>query len=138
MNPNFLPDLQVSLRRLGEFAARHDVNDGTLADIAAELEQARALVTGARGVVRANRCVRHPGGPYDPGAANGCLLCGLGERRPATPAPEGVTSAQVLEVVQERGHEAAAAAFGPAALARALAAGTRTPAQAAERAEDGS
>jgi hypothetical protein len=123
MNPNVLPPLGASLRKLGEFAHRHEVNDTTLAAIAAELDRARALVAAARGNQRANRCTRHPGGPVDPTASNGCLLCGAQERRPAAPPPDGVTPAEVLRFAEEHGHRAAAARFGGRALARAVAIG---------------
>jgi hypothetical protein len=123
MNPNALPALAASLRKLGDFANRHEVNDSTLGAVAAELERARALLGQARGNQRANRCQRHPGGPVDPTATNGCLLCGTQQRRPAPPPPEGVTPAQVLHFAEEHGHRAAAARFGGRALARAVAIG---------------
>jgi hypothetical protein len=124
MNPTVLPKLAASLRALGDFANRHEVNDGTLAAVAAELDHARALVATARGNQRANRCTRHPGGPVDPTASNGCLLCGTQERRPAAPPPDGVTPAEVLQFAEEHGHRAAAARYGGRALARAVAIGS--------------
>lgn len=127
MNPDFLPPLNASLRTLGEIAARHEVNDSTLAAIAKELDRARALVASARGNARANKCQRHPGGPVDPTVSNGCLLCGPGERRPASPPPDGVTAAEVLRFADEHGHRAAAARFGGRALARAVAIGGHPP-----------
>lgn len=127
MNPDFLPPLQAALRALGEFAARHDVNDSTLAEIAAELDRARALVASARGNARANHCVRHPGGPVDPTAENGCLLCGTGQRRPARPVPEGLVPGEVLRFLEEHGQDAATQRYGAQAVTRALALGDRHP-----------
>lgn len=121
MNPDYLPALQASLRALGEIAARHDVTDATLAEIAAEIDHARALVASARSQRRANRCTRHPGGPVDPTADNGCLLCGASSRRPVTPPPDGATTGDVLQVLREHGHDAATAQFGGMAVARAVA-----------------
>lgn len=127
MNPDFLPALGQSLRTLGDFAARHEVDDSTLAEIAAELDRARLAVAGARGVQRANRCSRHPGGPVDPTASNGCLLCGAQQRRPARPVPEDFVPGEVLQVLQEHGHKAATDRFGPQAVTRAVALGGRHP-----------
>ncbi|MEU1815197.1 hypothetical protein ABZ543_08360 [Streptomyces roseifaciens] len=127
MNPDFLPPLAGSLRALGAFAARHEVTDATLVEIAAELDRARVLVASARGAHRANRCARHPGGPVDPTADNGCLLCGTSRRRPARPMPDGVTPGEVLRFAEEHGHQAAEERFGGRALARAVAAGRGQP-----------
>lgn len=122
MNPSVLPPLAASLRRLGDFANRHEVNDTTLAAVAAELDRARALVAQARGNGgTTSRCTRHPGGPVDPTVSNGCLLCGPSERRPAPTPPQDVTPAEVLRFAEEQGHHAAAARFGGRALARAVA-----------------
>lgn len=143
MNPNVLPPLAASLRKLGNFANRHEVNDATLAAVAVELDRARALVAQARGSQRANRCQRHPGGPVDPTATNGCLLCGAQQRRPAAPPPEGVTPAEVLHFAEQHGHRAAAARFGGRALARAVAIGShpsssrRSPAAGTPQHEQG-
>ncbi|MCX4550546.1 MULTISPECIES: hypothetical protein [unclassified Streptomyces] len=120
MNPDFLPALGASLRALGEFAARHEVDDATLAEISAELGRAGAAVAGARGERRANRCVRHPGGPVDPTVSNGCLLCGSSERRPAAQPPADVEPGEVLNFLQEHGHEGATARYGPRAVTRAV------------------
>jgi hypothetical protein len=125
VNPDYLPALGRSLRALGEFAARHDVDDQTLAEVAAELDRARSLVAGARGQQRANSCLRHPGSPVDPAADNGCLLCGSSTRRPAAPVPDDLTPAEVLDFAREHGHEAATDRYGGRALARALAIGQR-------------
>ncbi|WP_199570588.1 hypothetical protein [Streptomyces murinus] len=133
MNPDFLPPLGASLRALGEFAARHEVNDETLAAIAAELDRARSLVRSAQGEVRANRCMRHPGGPVDPTADNGCLLCGTQQRRPARPVPNDFVPGEVLRVLQEHGHDAATARFGPQAVTRAVALGGRHPSTLQQR-----
>ncbi|MFF4388529.1 hypothetical protein ACFY0G_17380 [Streptomyces sp. NPDC001552] len=127
MNPDFLPPLGACLRKLGDFAARHDVNDGTLAEIARELDTGRGLVAAARGSVRANRCVKHPGGPVDPTAANGCLLCGNDQRRPARPAPDDFVPGDVLRFLAEHGHDAATQRYGPLAVTKALALGDRHP-----------
>lgn len=121
MNPDFLPAIGASLRRLAEFATWREVNDDTLTQVAAELDRARAAVAAARGVQRANRCLRHPGGPVDPTATDGCLLCGQSDRQPAPPVPEEVLPADVLRFHDEHGHQAAADRYGGRALARALA-----------------
>ncbi|MFD5788645.1 hypothetical protein ACFWH1_18730 [Streptomyces sp. NPDC127037] len=128
MNPDFLPAIGASLRALCEFATRHDVDDRTLADLAAELDRARLAVKGARGEARANRCAQHPGGPVDPTARNGCLLCGPAERRPARPIGDDFVPGDVLRFLEEHGHEAAAREFGPQSVTRALAVGRRHPA----------
>ncbi|GGZ23784.1 hypothetical protein GCM10010387_16270 [Streptomyces inusitatus] len=120
MNPDYLPPLGACLRKLGEYATRHDVNDSTLAEISADLDQARALVAGARGQQRANRCTRHPGSPVDPSATNGCLFCGNQQRRPAAEIPSDLTPAEVLAYLDEHGHQAAVDRYGGRALARAL------------------
>ncbi|WP_225846950.1 hypothetical protein [Streptomyces sp. HPF1205] len=125
MNPDFLPALQRSLRALGEYAARHEVNDQTLAEIAGEVDRARQLVAQARGAHRANACPRHPGGPVDPTAPNGCLLCGTQERRPARPLPQGIASGEVLRFLQAHGQDAAARRYGAQAVTRALVAAHR-------------
>ncbi|WP_434593435.1 hypothetical protein [Streptomyces sp. A5-4] len=127
MNPDFLPPLGACLRALGEFAARHEVNDSTLAAIAAELDRGRALVRSAQGNARANHCVKHPGGPVDPTADNGCLLCGTGQRRPARPVPEDFVPGEVLRVLQVHGQDAATQRFGAQAVTRALVLGGRHP-----------
>ncbi|WNI20336.1 hypothetical protein [Actinacidiphila sp. ITFR-21] len=121
MNPNYLPEIGQSLRRLAEFATWREVNDDTLTQVAAELDRARAAVAAARGVQRANRCLRHLGGPVDPTATNGCLLCGQAERQPAPPVPEEVVPGDVIRFYEQHGHQAAADQFGGRALARALA-----------------
>lgn len=127
MNPDFLPPLGACLRKLGAFAARHDMDDGTLAEIAAELDNGRSLVASARGNPRANRCARHPGGPVDPDSRNGCLLCGTAERRPARPVPGDFEPGEVLRVLEDHGQEEATARFGPQAVTRALVLGNRHP-----------
>ncbi|WP_284576674.1 hypothetical protein [Streptomyces sp. 2P-4] len=127
MNPDYLPALGASLRNLGQFAAAHEVDDRTLADIAAELDRARAAVAGARGQRTANRCGRHPGAPADPTYQNGCLFCGPATRRPATPVPTDFTPGDVLRFYDEHGHEAAADRFGPQAVTRAIALRNRHP-----------
>ncbi|WP_381792861.1 hypothetical protein [Streptomyces niveus] len=127
MNPDFLPAIGASLRALGEFATWREVTDETLAEVAAELDRARAAVAGARGQQRANRCARHPGGPVDPTATNGCLLCGVAERRPATPVPDEFVPGDVIRFYDEHGHEAAAARYGPQAVTRALVLRARHP-----------
>lgn len=127
MNPDYLPPLNASLRTLGDIAARHDVNDSTLAEIAAELDRARVLVASARGQLRANSCAQHIGGPVDPTAVNGCLLCGNQTRRPASPVPRDVTPGEVLAFAHDHGNEAAEARYGGRALARALAISSRHP-----------
>lgn len=121
MNPDFLPPLARSLRALGEIAARHEVTDSTLVEIAAELDRARSALSGARGAQRANSCARHPSGPVDPAAGNGCLLCGVRERKPAAPVPEGVTPGEVLRFVEAYGHQAATDRYGGRAVTHALA-----------------
>lgn len=127
MNPDYLPAIGASLRALCEFAARHDVDDETLADLAAEIERARAAVAAARGAARANRCLRHPGSPADPTAVNGCLLCGPGQRRPARPIPEGFVPGDVLRHIEEHGQDAATDRYGAQAVTRALVVGGRHP-----------
>ncbi|MFE4922565.1 hypothetical protein [Streptomyces sp. NPDC056661] len=127
MNPDFLPPLQAALRTLGAFAARHDVNDSTLAEIATELDRARALVASARGNARANHCLRPPGGPVDPTVRNGCLLCGTAQRRPARPVPEGIRPVEVLRFLEAHGQGAATERYGAQAVTRALALGDRHP-----------
>lgn len=127
MNPDFLPPLGECLRKLGDFAARYDVNDETLAAIAAELERARSLVASARGGPRGSSCTRHPGGPVDPTAENGCLLCGTQQRRPARQLPDDFIPGEVLRVIDEYGQEAATVRYGARAVARALALKGRHP-----------
>lgn len=127
MNPDFLAPLNQCLRALGAFAARHDVNDSTLTEIATELDRARALVASARGNARANHCLRHPGGPVDPTAQNGCLLCGTVQRRPARPVPEGIRPGEVLRFLEAHGQDAATERYGAQAVTRALALGDRHP-----------
>ncbi|MFB8347986.1 hypothetical protein [Streptomyces niveus] len=127
MNPEFLPAIGASLRSLCEFATRADVTDDTLTELAAEIERARAAVAGARGQARANRCLRHPGGPVDPTAENGCLLCGSARRRPATPVPENFVPGDVLRHIEKHGQDAATARYGPQAVTRALLLGGRHP-----------
>lgn len=121
MNPDYLPEIGASLRRLAQFATWREVTDDTLAEVAAELDRARAAVAAARGVQRANRCLTHPGGPVDPDATNGCLLCGQTERQPAPQVPEELALGDVARFCDEHGHQAAADRFGGRALARALA-----------------
>ncbi|MFJ7592478.1 hypothetical protein ACIQZO_34935 [Streptomyces sp. NPDC097617] len=133
MNPDFLPAIGASLRALCEFATRHDVNDQTLTELAAEIEKARAAVAGARGAVRANRCVRHPGSPFDPTAENGCLLCGPTVRRPARPIPEDFVPGDVLLHVEEHGQDAATERYGAQAVARALMLSGRHPSKTQRR-----
>lgn len=127
MNPDFLPPLGAALRKLGEYAARHEVNDSTLADIAADLDRARSLVASARGNPRANSCLRHPGSPVDPSAENGCLLCGNSQRRPAKELPDDFVPGEVLRVLEEHGHDVATDRFGARAVAHAIALGLRQP-----------
>ncbi|MFD7941522.1 hypothetical protein [Streptomyces sp. NPDC059744] len=112
---------------MGEFAARQVVNDSTLTQIATELDRAWVLVASARGNARANHCLRHPGGPVDPTAQNGCLLCGTGQRRPARPVPEGVRPVAVLRFLEEHGQDAATDRYGAQAVTRALALGDHHP-----------
>ncbi|MFD3844778.1 hypothetical protein ACFWVB_02660 [Streptomyces microflavus] len=120
MNPDFLPAIGSSLRALCSFESRHDIDDQTLTDLAAEIERARTAVANARAASRVNRCTVHPGSPIDPAAENGCLFCGPSQRRPARPIPEGVVPANVLELLDEHGEDAAIQTFGPLAVARAL------------------
>ncbi|WP_228976718.1 hypothetical protein [Streptomyces sp. DH12] len=127
MNLDFLPPLAASLRTLGAFATRHEVNDGTLAEIAAELDRARSLVASARGTARANRCTRHPGGPVDPDVDTGCLLCGQALRRRARELPADFAPGEVLRFLEEHGHEAATARYGPRAVTHALGIAGRHP-----------
>ncbi|MGW6391138.1 hypothetical protein ACWFR1_11675 [Streptomyces sp. NPDC055103] len=127
MNPEYLPAIGASLRNLCEFATRHDVTDQTLTELAAEIDKARAAVAAALGPARANRCLKHPGSPIDPTAQNGCLLCGPAQRRPARPIPENFVPGDVLQFLEEHGHEAATQEFGPQAVARALNLGSRHP-----------
>lgn len=132
MNPDFLAPLYQSLRTLGEFAARHDVNDSTLTEIAAELDRARSLTASARGNPRANRCPRHPGGPIDPTDSNGCLLCGTARRRPARPLPHDVTPGEVLRFLQTHGQDAATDRYGAQAVTRAVVLAGRHPSTSSE------
>ena len=128
MNPDHLPTLLQSLRALGDYAARHDVNNVTLPDIGAELDRARALVASARGAALANNCPKHPGGPVDPTARNGCLLCGNSEHRPAArPVPQNFVPGEVLRYLQEHGQDAATEQYGAQAVTRALVLGARHP-----------
>ncbi|MBA0053484.1 hypothetical protein E0L36_22170 [Streptomyces sp. AJS327] len=128
MNPDFLPEIGRAVRDIAAYAHRGEVTDQTLAELAEELERAVHLVRSAQGkTTPANRCSRHPGGPIDPTADNGCLLCGTANRRPARTLPEGVELGEVLRAVADDGHEAAAARYGAQAVARALAIGTRHP-----------
>ena len=116
------------MRDIAAYAHRGEVTDQTLAELAVELERAVHLVRSAQDkATPANRCSRHPGGPIDPTADNGCLLCGTANRRPASPMPEGVELGEVLRAVADDGHDAAAARYGAQAVARALAIGTRHP-----------
>jgi hypothetical protein len=127
VNPAFLPAIGASLRALCDFATRADVTDETLTELAAELDRARTAVAAARGAARANRCLRHPGSPVDPTAANGCLLCGPAHRRPATPVPDNFVPGEVLRHIEAHGQEAATERFGPQAVTRALVLGSRHP-----------
>lgn len=127
MNPDFLPAIGASLRALCAFEARHQIDDQTLTDLAAEIERARTAVANARAASRVNRCTVHPGSPIDPAAENGCLFCGPSQRRPARPIPEGVVPANVLTHIDEHGEDAAIRTFGPLAVARALHQRGRTP-----------
>jgi hypothetical protein len=127
VNPDYLPAIGASLRTLCEFATRHDVNDETLTELAAEIDRARAAVAAARGSARANRCLRHPGSPVDPTAENGCLLCGPAKRRPARPIPEDFVPGDVLRHIEEHGQDAATERYGPQAVTRALMLGGRHP-----------
>lgn len=127
MNPDLLPALAGSLRALGAFAVRHEVNDGTLAEIAAELDRARSLLASARGKPRQNTCLRHPGCPVDPTAENGCLLCGNSRRRPAKELPDNFVPGDVLSVLDEHGQDVATERFGARAVAHAIALGLRHP-----------
>ncbi|MEV5677259.1 hypothetical protein [Streptomyces sp. NPDC052179] len=120
MNPDFLPAIGSSLRALCGYVDRHGVDDQALAELAAEIERARRAVAGARAARRANRCTRHPSSPHDPTAANGCLVCGSSQRRPARPIPEGVEPVTVLQLLDEHGEEAAIQTYGPQAVARAM------------------
>ncbi|MGA5496680.1 hypothetical protein ACPCSP_20195 [Streptomyces cinereoruber] len=128
MNPDFLPPLAASLRALGAFAARHEVNDGTLAEIADELDTARSLVASARGVARANRCARHPGAPVDPDVPNGCFFCGKSQARPSRGLPDDFVPGEVLRFIAEHGHDAATERYGARAVTHAVAIGNRHPA----------
>ncbi|WP_228994751.1 hypothetical protein [Streptomyces sp. DH8] len=119
MNPDFLPAIGSSLRSLCGFLDRHDVDDQALAELAAEIERARAAVAGARAARRTSRCTQHPGSPYDPTVPNGCLFCGPAHRRPARPVPEGVDPAAVLQLLDEHGEAVAIQTYGPQAVARA-------------------
>ncbi|MFF4292179.1 hypothetical protein ACFY0N_00815 [Streptomyces vinaceus] len=127
MNPDPLPLLAECLRKLGGYPDRYDVTNHTLTEIAAELEQARVLVAQARGQLRTNRCVKHPGSPVDPDADNGCLFCGNERRPPARPIPEGFVPGEVLAFLAEHGHDAATERFGAQAVAKALSLRDRHP-----------
>jgi hypothetical protein len=127
VNPDFLPAIGTSLRALCEYATWREVTDDTLTELAAEIEKARAAVAAARGTARANRCLRHPGGPVDPTSANGCLLCGGSQRRPATPVPDDFVPGDVLRHIEAHGQEAATNRYGPQAVTRALLTGGRHP-----------
>ncbi|GAA2948769.1 hypothetical protein ACFPN0_14900 [Kitasatospora cinereorecta] len=127
MNPDYLPAIGASLRTLCEFATRHEVDDQTLTELAAEIERARTAVAAALGAARANRCLRHPGSPVDPAAENGCLLCGPSQRRPARPIPEDFVPGDVLRHIEEHGQDAATERFGAQAVTRALVLGGRHP-----------
>jgi hypothetical protein len=128
VNPEFLPAIGASLRALCEYATWHEVTDDTLTELAAEIEKARAAVAAdARGTARANRCLRHPSGPVDPTAANGCLLCGSARRLPATPVPDDFVPGDVLRHIEAHGQDAATARYGPQAVTRALLLGGSHP-----------
>ncbi|WP_432001554.1 hypothetical protein [Streptomyces sioyaensis] len=129
MNPDFLPAIGGVLRDLTAFANRSEVTDATLAELASVLERAGRLVAAAQGKrTPANQCARHPGGPVDPTAENGCLLCGCADRSPARPMPDGVELGEVLCAIGEVGHDAATEHYGAQAVARALAISVRHPA----------
>ncbi|MFE0765423.1 hypothetical protein [Streptomyces smyrnaeus] len=128
MNPDLLPAIGRALRDICAYSTRPDITDATLADLAGVLDHAHRLVLQAQGKrPGGNLCVRHPGGPVDPTASNGCLLCGAADRRPARPMPDGVEPGEVLRAIDEDGHDAATARYGARAVARALAIGGRHP-----------
>lgn len=127
MNPDPLPLLAECLRKLGGYPDRYEVTNPMLAEIAAELDEARSLVAIARSRQRTNRCLKHPGSPVDPDAANGCLFCGNERRRPARPVPADFAPGEVLRFLAEHGQEAAAQEFGAQAVAKALALRARHP-----------
>ncbi|MCX5326353.1 hypothetical protein [Streptomyces sp. NBC_00120] len=128
MNPDYLPAIGQALRNIAAFAARNEVHDATLAELEDELHRAHQLVKQAQGKrVPANRCTRHPNGPVDEDAENGCLICGTANRRPAKPMPEGVEPGEVLRFLEEHGPDAATTRYGGRAVTRALAIGSRHP-----------
>jgi hypothetical protein len=127
VNPTFLPPLGASLRKLSAYPDQHDVNDATLAELAAELDRARALLAAARGLT-ANPCPRHPGGPVDPADGGACLLCRTPRQpEPREPAAAARSPADVLAAIAEHGPEAATRLYGGHAVTRALALGHTRP-----------
>ncbi|MFC7791315.1 hypothetical protein [Streptomyces cinereoruber] len=127
MNPDFLPPLGAALRRLGEYATRHEVNDATLAEIATDLDRARSLVVSAQGSGPGGRCVRHPYSTVAAAGLGGCFLCDSSPQRPARERPDDFVPGDVLRAVAEHGQEAAAERYGARAVALALAAAARHP-----------
>ncbi|WP_051854711.1 hypothetical protein [Streptomyces sp. NRRL B-1347] len=65
----------------GDHLAAFDPHPEQLDEIAADLDQARRLLTRARAALTGPRCPRHPGGPVDPTAGGTCLLCATYRRR---------------------------------------------------------
>ncbi|MEW2434317.1 hypothetical protein AB0952_09050 [Streptomyces caniferus] len=129
MIPDFLSAIGQALRDLAAFTNRGEVTDATLTELAGVLDRAHHLVMAVQGKrAPANQCARHPDGPIDPTAENGCLLCGRAERSPARPMPDGVEPGEVLQAIAETGHEAATHRYGARAVARALAIAGRHPA----------
>ncbi|WP_051096346.1 hypothetical protein [Streptomyces sulphureus] len=126
MNPDLLPAIGRALRDICAYSNRPDITDATLVDLAGELHRAHRLVLQAQGrQPGGHQCARHPGGPVDPTAENGCLLCGTAARPPARPMPEGVEPGEVLRAIEQDGHDTATARYGARAVARALAIGGR-------------
>ncbi|MGW1989657.1 hypothetical protein [Embleya sp. NPDC001921] len=127
MSPEFVAILSRFLRTLGGFAERHDITETTLPDISAELDRARQFIRAANGPQGANLCRQHTGGPFDPGAENGCLLCWQARARPASPMPDDIDPADVARCLREDGQDAATARYGARAVTRALALGAGHP-----------
>ncbi|MFZ3595110.1 hypothetical protein [Streptomyces sp. BH104] len=128
MIPDHLPAIGQALRNIAEFAARSEVTDATLAELEEELHRALQLVKQARGKrLPANRCTRHPGGPVDEDAENGCLFCGKAQPRPTQPMPDGIEPGEVMRFLNEHGADAATDRYGGRAVTRALAIRNRHP-----------
>lgn len=124
MNVNALPALAQSLWTLGQVVTRPEITEAMLTEIATELARARHLVAAARGA--ANVCGAHPGGPIDPTAPNGCLMCaGVMTSSPARPVPADLDLREVLRFVQQHGTDPAVQRYGGRAVALAHTLATR-------------